>query len=363
MPVLYASPARAEREAVRSVARVCAAGLDSVTLRQEIARQTARLIPSDAYFFNTLDPDTGLVTHAMGEGAPPQLARHYFESLYPNGEAERVVDLARTGQIVTTELHPELECAFRGAGLRGEIRATFALGDEPWGVWCSLRAHTAHAFGDRELAYFRRIAPIVARGLRAAALRAVANRAEQADDAADTAAVRPGVVVVDDRARVAQRTATAAAQLEDLADIGPSGTELPSVLLGVIARRRFVEAHGARWSGELRVRGRSGRWYTLQVQLTEPDATGRSSCVVIITPIGHADVAPLLAKLYGLSPREREVAAMVARGYSSKEIARRLRISPYTVQDHLDHAAEKVGVRGRRALLAKLFFDGYVKRL
>jgi DNA-binding CsgD family transcriptional regulator len=53
----------------------------------------------------------------------------------------------------------------------------------------------------------------------------------------------------------------------------------------------------------------------------------------------------------------------VARGYSSKEIAHRLGISPYTVQDHLDHAAEKVGVRGRRALLAKLFFDGHARHL
>ena len=38
--------------------------------------------------------------------------------------------------------------------------------------------------------------------------------------------------------------------------------------------------------------------------------------------------------------------------------ASRLGISAYTVQDHVDHAFDKVGVRGRRALLAKLFLDG-----
>jgi DNA-binding CsgD family transcriptional regulator len=74
-------------------------------------------------------------------------------------------------------------------------------------------------------------------------------------------------------------------------------------------------------------------------------------------------MANLLAKLYGLSPRECQVAALVARGHSTKEIAARLGISAYTVQDHLDNASVKVGVRGRRALLAKLFFDCCAPRL
>jgi hypothetical protein len=33
------------------------------------------------------------------------------------------------------------------------------------------------------------------------------------------------------------------------------------------------------------------------------------------------------------------------------------------VQDHLDHACEKVGVRGRRALVAKLFLEASLPRL
>ena len=43
--------------------------------------------------------------------------------------------------------------------------------------------------------------------------------------------------------------------------------------------------------------------------------------------------------------------------------AAQLGVSAYTVRDHVDHACEKVGVRGRKALLAKLFFDGYAPRL
>ena len=64
------------------------------------------------------------------------------------------------------------------------------------------------------------------------------------------------------------------------------------------------------------------------------------------------------AARYDLSAREREVVAAVVRGEPTKCIAATLGISPYTVAEHLDRACAKVGVRGRKALVAKLFLDG-----
>ena len=48
---------------------------------------------------------------------------------------------------------------------------------------------------------------------------------------------------------------------------------------------------------------------------------------------------------------------LVAQGASTKEISRSLYISEYTVQEHLSNTFDKVGVRGRRALIKRLFFD------
>lgn len=108
----------------------------------------------------------------------------------------------------------------------------------------------------------------------------------------------------------------------------------------------------------LRARGRSGRWYTIRAMLAEPDATGQCSTVVV-QPSTPRERAAILTRLYDLSQREREVTAAVARGESTKRIAARLGVSPHTVKEHLDRACAKIGVRGRKALVAKLFIDGY----
>jgi DNA-binding CsgD family transcriptional regulator len=51
-----------------------------------------------------------------------------------------------------------------------------------------------------------------------------------------------------------------------------------------------------------------------------------------------------------LTRREREVATLAARGRSSREIADALFVSARTVENHLQHAYEKLGVRGRNEL-------------
>lgn len=54
----------------------------------------------------------------------------------------------------------------------------------------------------------------------------------------------------------------------------------------------------------------------------------------------------------GLSPREVEVAALVAAGATNAEIAARLFLSERTVQDHITHALRKLSLTGRAGLAA-----------
>jgi DNA-binding CsgD family transcriptional regulator len=47
----------------------------------------------------------------------------------------------------------------------------------------------------------------------------------------------------------------------------------------------------------------------------------------------------------------------VARGYSTNELAERLHLSSYTVQDHLKSIFRKSGTGSRGDLVARLFVD------
>jgi len=171
-------------------------------------------------------------------------------------------------------------------------------------------------------------------------------------------------LVLDHRWRVVEHTQAAKRYLEDLGDLGPDWQEdgsLPAAVCMVMgALQRALQPQTDRDAAtvpSLSVKARSGRWLTLQGALTEAESGNPSQKLVIIEPSGPRQIAWLKTAAYGLTPREREIVDLVLRSASRKQIAAALYISEYTVQDHLSNIFDKVGVRGREALIKRLFFD------
>jgi DNA-binding CsgD family transcriptional regulator len=127
-----------------------------------------------------------------------------------------------------------------------------------------------------------------------------------------------------------------------------------TVLVGLTVRVA-ASAAGSGQAGRprpvsLRVRGGQGQWIALHGEtITGPDGQAQGIGVVI-GPARPGAVLPILAAAYGLTGREQEVIRAVFAGYSTKEISARLRISTYTVQDHLKSIFGKVGVASRGEL-------------
>jgi DNA-binding CsgD family transcriptional regulator len=149
------------------------------------------------------------------------------------------------------------------------------------------------------------------------------------------------LVVLDRHGQVESLTSAARRWLDELG-------EDPPVLAAVAAS---AQACGP---VQARVRTPTGQWLILHAARLDSDPQGRAS--VIIEPPRPDELAPLLIAAYGLSDREQAVAALVFQGRSTRQIARALQISPYTVQEHLTAVFDKVGVRSRGELVGQVFF-------
>lgn len=56
---------------------------------------------------------------------------------------------------------------------------------------------------------------------------------------------------------------------------------------------------------------------------------------------------PRREAIFGLSPREQELVRLLRGGFSNKEIANQLKLSEYTVKNHVHRILRKVGAKGR----------------
>jgi DNA-binding CsgD family transcriptional regulator len=90
----------------------------------------------------------------------------------------------------------------------------------------------------------------------------------------------------------------------------------------------------------------------------------RGHCRLTIDRSGDALLFEETREELGLTPRERQILAWVARGKTNPEIAEILWIAPTTVRRHLEHIYAKLGVRTRTAAVTRFLgaLDGEARQ-
>jgi DNA-binding CsgD family transcriptional regulator len=362
---------RRDERTFSAIKRLSAANLEGPELLRRVAKRLSKAVPFEAYCASTVDPASHLITYGIAEGMGGEgdaeggnvyLDRIYFEEDLP--VMNEMLRKRRTVQLLSETTGGTLERSLRyrellrPCGFGYELGGAFVDGSL-WGGMDLMREEGDPDFSSGEVALVRRVAPHIGAGLKAAALR---SRATAGQDSPDV----PGVLTLDRSGKVVSHTPSAEHWLGDLEDLDASWRHerMPMAVRMVAGALRHALAPGSDNDHNLiprvRVRGRSGRWLALYGSLTEPSGDRPGETMIVIGPAKLEEVAWLNVAAHGLSPREEEVVGLVVRGLTNREISRNLFISEHTVQRHLSNIFEKVGVRSRKTLVKRLFFENFL---
>jgi DNA-binding CsgD family transcriptional regulator len=160
----------------------------------------------------------------------------------------------------------------------------------------------------------------------------------------------PGVLVLDRDLRPISRTKAASRWIAalPLADLFAIWAMLPAVIYPAATLARsgdLAHAHAT-------LPGVNGRWIRIEAAPLDGDRDGEIA--VTIRAASPGETFDLACRAHGLTVRETAVMTTLVAGVGTREVARALHVSDWTVQDHLKSVFAKLGVHSRRDALARL---------
>ncbi|MQY09622.1 helix-turn-helix transcriptional regulator [Actinomadura macrotermitis] len=360
-----ATHARVRDEIVRLVHR----GLAVPDFARAVGEALVRAVPAEGTCLMTTDPATMLPTAEFVEnGLPAAALLRLVEIEVREPDFNTWARLARAGRpagSLSEATAGDLDRSLRQreirrpGGFADELRVVLAGGTGTWGQLTVFREAGRPHFSPAEVEFVSSIAGLITDGLRRGLL---LGDAQAGDD--DVGLL---VLDADDGVRMSNRAADHL--LDELSAGDRPGARLPLVVSAVARQARSLcgPATGAAPApadarpARARARTRAGRWLIVRGSLLNDGPPPQVA--VMLEAARPAEMAPLMVDAYGFTDSERRVTELVAQGLSTKQIAGRLRVSSYTVQDHLKSIFAKSGTGSRGDLTARLFFDHYAASL
>lgn len=344
------------------------AGLETSTFVEEFEASLVRAVPYRAMCLLTLDPASCLLTgtYKFGqlidvhdrdqEWATFEYGRDdptTFRSLITRPEPATAIDLEfgkAGGQ--SPRFSEFLKPSF---GFADELRMVARHGTRAWGGVTLFRDDSEPRFTAEEVAFVAGLSESLAAGLRSGLLAKLTAPTHHDS-------LGPVVIIVDADDEL-HRVSHGAEDVFDALATSPSMSPASAVLGGlVVDARRFGAGHSDS-PPRARIRLADGRWLLLHASPLAARDGISGEVVITIEEARPPEIVPLVVAAFDLTARERDVTNLVLQGHDTKEIAAALYMSRYTVQDHLKSIFDKAGVRSRRELVARIFFDQYCPRL
>lgn len=331
-----------------SVLAACRRDTDDRVLRVEVLDALRRSVGFDAHVWLLTDPETAVGTSPVAE--VPSLARLpatiRAKYLCP---ANRWTALAagHAASLASAGSAADRWRAFVGEyDVRDIASVVFRDAQGCWGFLDLWRS--GDLFTGGELALLAAALEPVTAALRR-------RQARHFEAQAAPPLTEPAVLLLDPGLEVRQQTPATDACLRALLPTEADRRPVPAAAYNVAAQLLAVEQGVDAHEPTSRAWLRPGLLLTFRAARLEGDPGSAADAGIAVT-IGQAAPAErldLFCRTHALSTREVDVLRCLAEGADTREVAGRLHLSEYTVQDHLTSVFDRTGVRTRRALLAR----------
>ena len=331
----------AEARSGERVVRLCQSVVDARALRQQVLDEIRRIVPFDAYAWLLTDPETSVGSAPLA--AVPTLAElprlirlRYLTSL---NRWTGLVDppVARLADATSGDLSRSL--VWRELLGRHDVTDVVSMVfRDAYGCWAFLELWRTggRTFSDADAAELRALVPPVTTALRRAQAQTFA-----VPPGGDHLPPGPTVLLLSPDLEVVRRTPGTADRLRLLVPRDDPGPPVPAGAYNVAAQLLAVEAGVDRNPPTARVHLAGGTWVTLRAARLE----GERDIAVTMEASTAAERLGMFGRASGLSEREQELLGHLAAGSDTREIAARMYLSAYTVQDHLKSVFAKTDFR------------------
>lgn len=338
------------------------AGLGPVQLATGVAEALHGAVPCDGYRFFGIDPGTDLVNRLLAASDNDGDARtEWLREVYLAAEPLDYLELPNLLRSnlravafqdrqdacwgypremlasVSDNDHYHLFHDFRSP-VGGTVLISLRTEDRSVGAVQWYRRDPKSAFRAGDVAFINQMVPIISKGLAASYARESAHSPETPEAS--------GVLIVDALGRLQFGTPAGERWASLLSEIERSRGHLPTSVQAAIAslRRRDDVPAG---TVIVPFAGQSVR--------VEASPAGTDGSVAIVISAVSAPPVPSAPLGWPLTKQEREIVDLLIVGMGNREIADRLFVSENTVEWHLRHVYEKLGIQSRSQLLARLF--------
>jgi len=312
-------------------------------LGAELSAALGGLLPHEGYCLIGFDPVSGLrIFHTARNALTGNPARMVHNETVEH-DLHRFTDLGRLPSPVGTlgggapgeARSPRLHEILPEQGFGRELRLALCGHGALWGALVLLREQGRPPFSTEEADATMAIAQPLTQAVKRISVRPRMPVPPP---------LPPGAVIVRPDGTPEAISPQAAAWFSDL---HTSERPLPHEVMAAAAVGRNEQ--GTRPGQLARIRTRSGRWLSLAGC---PLGDGRVA--VVLQPASVDQLLPAMAAWHEFTPRQLEVLRLLLEARPIKQIARRLNLSPHTVEDHLKILYRKTGTNSQQELLAAL---------